>query len=396
MNKHQEKLYSIVVAAFPGVFKIIVVSMVSKTNGILYAGEFAVVMSLIAFVSVVLIDGLAASLNRYIVNDKCLKRNVEYCLLPFFLVCLIALPFNVYIYILLDSFYSIAFFMGYIVYTVLRKFYVIKRLYRYVVRFDFGLLALYVLTFLIFENPYLCGFVFFIMAFFLSLKSLPFLRRYKELSLCDIDNSSYLYCLNGLLSGGVGYLIPIYIFYTYGAELAGITSLLISYASISLLFPRALGQLYLSKMGQFSNNSEILLNIYKEFFKYNLVCILLLCFLFPMVYIFLYVTSLIYNYEEISVWTLIALLFYYSASQLSLPLSSFLIIYDKPKPIFYANVTYSISVLIFLFFVNYSRETPYFQSVISLGASLTYFFLAIFQAFKFTILRKLSNLNKVF
>ncbi|WP_206747654.1 hypothetical protein, partial [Vibrio splendidus] len=107
--------------------------------------------------------------------------------------------------------------------------------------------------------------------------------NYEVRYLKRIEKSSYIYCLNGLLSGGIGYLIPIYIYYVFGEELAGITSVLVSYAAITLLLPRGLGQLYLSKMGEVSNNQEKIVQSYDCFFRNNIIAILIVSLSFPFI-----------------------------------------------------------------------------------------------------------------
>ncbi|WP_206747652.1 hypothetical protein, partial [Vibrio splendidus] len=113
------------------------------------------------------------------------------------------------------------------------------------------------------------------------------------------------------------------------------------------------------------------------------------------IYFILLEANLIENYETITIWTLIALFFYYALSQTSLPISSYLIITNNPRPILYSNLTYSFLAMASLFCIMQFLKISNFEFFMITGASIIYFVLAILQAIKFLMLKKLSHTIKV-
>jgi O-antigen/teichoic acid export membrane protein len=173
--------------------------------------------------------------------------------------------------------------------------------------------------------------------------------------------------LANFFSGSVIFLLVPVVSYVEGPVFSSFIALLVSYLSMMLLFPRSMSYFYLPDMSKNKGNRDNLFGIMKKFEKYNhLTLILLFC-----VAIFIYwsfavlVDSRFLGVDYVLSFCLI--LIGLLISQLALPSSNILFVFEKTKDIFLVNaigfIIFGVFTAMYLSLNNYI-SLSFFLSVI--------------------------------
>lgn len=373
----------------PGLFKILLLTYCSFSYGLNVAGSVGALLFVGNLINAVLIDGLFSTLNREITSKTKYSDLIKVVGSRFAVLLVIggAVIFITSIYIG-DALANI-FGVGYILFSFSRFVIGVQRRYWDVLRLD-------IIVYLMFPLLIYCGFdvfsagVIFFIPFFVCLWVILSDFNFDGFDKFDkIEKSVWSYSLNGLISSGVGYLVPIFIFSAFGAKYAGILSILISYAGFILAVPRAIGKYYISVIGEMYQNGRMVNGSIMKFTVIIIFSFLLSIPLFYLLYHYLLYFEILSYFPELKL-LMVALFMFYFASQLSLPLSLTLIIISKPKLIFTSNIFYSIATVVLLIFVG-ENDGGGLRLVIEIV--YVYALMSLFQLIKYSIL--LLGYNKL-